>query len=39
VRRLTDPDVPAIAFNQALEAAFLLNPEKIAAALRTLAAA
>jgi 2-oxoisovalerate dehydrogenase E1 component beta subunit len=39
VRRLAGPDVPAIAFNQALETAFLLNPEKIAAALRTLAAA
>jgi 2-oxoisovalerate dehydrogenase E1 component beta subunit len=37
VRRLASPDVPATAFNEALEAAFMLNPEKIAHALRDLA--
>jgi 2-oxoisovalerate dehydrogenase E1 component beta subunit len=38
VRRLASPDVPAVAFNEDLEAHFMLNPEKIAAALRDLAA-
>jgi 2-oxoisovalerate dehydrogenase E1 component beta subunit len=38
VRRLASPDVPAVAFNDALEAHFMLNPEKIAAAIRALAA-
>jgi len=38
VRRLGSPDVPAVAFNDDLEAHFMLNPEKIAAAIRDLAA-
>ncbi|MBK9710226.1 MAG: alpha-ketoacid dehydrogenase subunit beta [Kouleothrix sp.] len=38
VRRLGSPDVPAVAFNSALEAHFMLSPEKIAAAIRDLAA-
>jgi 2-oxoisovalerate dehydrogenase E1 component beta subunit len=38
VRRLASPDVHAVAFNDALEAHFMLNPAKIAAALRDLAA-
>jgi 2-oxoisovalerate dehydrogenase E1 component beta subunit len=38
VRRLAAPDVPAVAFNDDLEAHFMLNPEKIAAAIRDLAA-
>jgi len=38
VRRLASPDVPAVAFNDELEAHFMLNPTKIAAALRDLAA-
>lgn len=38
VRRLASPDVPATAFNEALEAHFMLNPTKIAHALRELAA-
>lgn len=38
VRRLASPDVPATAFNEALEAHFMLNPDKIAHALRELAA-
>src|SRR6266511_2120425 len=38
VRRLASPDVPAVAFNDELEAHFMLNPEKIAAAIRDLAA-
>ena len=38
VRRLGSPDVPAVAFNDALEAHFMLNPEKIAAAICDLAA-
>jgi 2-oxoisovalerate dehydrogenase E1 component beta subunit len=38
VRRLASPDVPAVAFNDDLEAHFMLNPEKIAAAIRDLAA-
>jgi 2-oxoisovalerate dehydrogenase E1 component beta subunit len=37
VRRLASPDVPAVAFNDALEAHFMLNPEKIAEAIRALA--
>jgi 2-oxoisovalerate dehydrogenase E1 component beta subunit len=36
VRRLAAPDVPATAFNEALEAAFMLDPDNIAAALRAL---
>jgi 2-oxoisovalerate dehydrogenase E1 component beta subunit len=38
VRRLASPDVPAVAFNDDLEAHFMLNPEKIADAIRALAA-
>lgn len=38
VRRCAAPDVPATAFNEALEAHFMLNPDKIAHALRELAA-
>ena len=38
IRRLASPDVPAVAFNEALEAAFMLNPDKIAVAIRDLAA-
>ncbi|HBY95839.1 MAG: alpha-ketoacid dehydrogenase subunit beta [Ardenticatenaceae bacterium] len=38
VRRLASPDVPAVAFNDDLEASFMLNPAKIAAAIRELAA-
>ena len=37
VRRLASPDVHAVAFSDALEAHFMLNPAKIAAALRELA--
>jgi 2-oxoisovalerate dehydrogenase E1 component beta subunit len=38
VRRLTGPDVPAMPFARPLEEAFMLNPTKIAAAIRELAA-
>ena len=38
VRRLASPDVPAVAFNDHLEAHFMLNPQKIATAIRDLAA-
>jgi 2-oxoisovalerate dehydrogenase E1 component beta subunit len=38
VRRLAAPDVPAVAFNDDLEAHFMLDPAKIAAAIRDLAA-
>ncbi|MEO7911719.1 MAG: alpha-ketoacid dehydrogenase subunit beta [Roseiflexaceae bacterium] len=38
VRRLAAPDLPAVAFNDDLEAHFMLNPEKIAVAIRDLAA-
>lgn len=38
VRRLASPDVHAVAFNDALEAHFMLNPAKIADAIRALAA-
>ena len=38
VRRLGSPDIPAAPFNEALEAHFMLNPEKIAEAIRDLAA-
>jgi len=38
VRRLAAPDLPAVAFNDDLEAHFMLNPAKIAAALEELAA-
>jgi 2-oxoisovalerate dehydrogenase E1 component beta subunit len=38
VRRLGAPDVPAVAFNDDLEAHFMLDPTKIAAAIRDLAA-
>jgi 2-oxoisovalerate dehydrogenase E1 component beta subunit len=38
VRRLAAPDLPAVAFNDDLEAHFMLNPAKIAAAIRDLAA-
>jgi 2-oxoisovalerate dehydrogenase E1 component beta subunit len=38
IRRLTGPDVPAMPFSTALEDAFMLNPAKIAQAMRDLAA-
>jgi 2-oxoisovalerate dehydrogenase E1 component subunit beta len=38
VRRLTGPDVPAMPFARPLEEAFMLNPTKIAEAMRELAA-
>jgi 2-oxoisovalerate dehydrogenase E1 component beta subunit len=38
VRRLASPDVPAVAFSDDLEAHYMLNPDKIAAAIRALAA-
>jgi 2-oxoisovalerate dehydrogenase E1 component beta subunit len=38
VRRLTGPDVPAMPFAKPLEDAFMLNPAKIADAIRELAA-
>lgn len=38
VRRLTGPDVPAMPFNQVLEAEFMPNPERVARAIRDLAA-
>jgi 2-oxoisovalerate dehydrogenase E1 component beta subunit len=38
LRRLAAPDVPAVAFNDDLEAHFMLDPAKIAAAIRDLAA-
>jgi 2-oxoisovalerate dehydrogenase E1 component beta subunit len=38
LRRLAAPDVPAVAFNDDLEAHFMLDPTKIAAAIRDLAA-
>ena len=38
VRRLASPDVPAVAFNDDLEAHFMLSPAKIASAIRSLAA-
>ncbi|HEX5503755.1 MAG TPA: alpha-ketoacid dehydrogenase subunit beta [Thermomicrobiales bacterium] len=38
IRRLTGPDVPAMPFNTKLEEAFLPNPERIAQAIRDLAA-
>jgi 2-oxoisovalerate dehydrogenase E1 component beta subunit len=38
VRRLTGPDVPAMPFAKPLEEAFMLNPTKIAEAMRELAA-
>ena len=38
IRRLTGPDVPAMPFNTKLEAEFLPSPERIARAMRDLAA-
>ncbi len=38
VRRVASPDVPSVAFNDDLEAHFMLNPKQIAAAIRDLAA-
>jgi 2-oxoisovalerate dehydrogenase E1 component beta subunit len=38
VMRVAGPDVPAVPYNHVLEDWFMPNPEKIAAALRTLAA-
>ena len=38
IRRLTGPDVPAMPFNKKLESEFLPNPERIAQAMRDLAA-
>ena len=36
MRRLTGPDVPAMPFANALEDAFMLNPARIAQAMREL---
>ena len=38
VTRVAAPDVPAMPFNKPQEEAFMPNPEKIAAAMRKLAA-
>lgn len=38
IRRLASPDVPPVAFNDDLEAHYMLNPQKIAAVIRDLAA-
>jgi 2-oxoisovalerate dehydrogenase E1 component beta subunit len=38
IRRLGSPDVPPVAFNDAIEAHYMLNPDKIAVAIRELAA-
>jgi 2-oxoisovalerate dehydrogenase E1 component beta subunit len=38
VRRLAGPDVPAMPFNHAMQDWFMLNPDKILAAIRDLAA-
>jgi len=38
IMRLTPPDVPAVPFSHPLQDAFMLNPDKIAAAMRKLAA-
>ncbi len=38
ITRLTPPDVPAVPFSPPLQDAFMLNPEKIAKAMRELAA-
>ncbi|MBX3082765.1 MAG: alpha-ketoacid dehydrogenase subunit beta [Anaerolineae bacterium] len=38
IRRLASPDVPPVAFSEPLEAAYMLSPEKITAAIRELAA-
>lgn len=38
VRRLASPDLPTVAFNDDLETHFMLNPDKIANAVRDLAA-
>lgn len=38
VRRLAGPDVPAVPFSYPMQEWFMLNPEKIAAAMRELAA-
>jgi 2-oxoisovalerate dehydrogenase E1 component beta subunit len=37
IQRLCGPDVPAMPYNATLEKAFMLNPEKIAVAIRALA--
>jgi 2-oxoisovalerate dehydrogenase E1 component beta subunit len=37
IQRLCGPDVPAMPYSATLEKAFMLNPEKIAAAIRALA--
>lgn len=38
ITRVTGPDVPAMPYNQGMEDFFMPNPEKIAAAMRELAA-
>jgi len=38
IRRLAGPDVPAMPYSHPLQDWFMLNPEKIAAAMRELAA-
>jgi 2-oxoisovalerate dehydrogenase E1 component beta subunit len=38
IRRLASPDLPPVAFNDDLEAHYMLNPQKISAAIRDLAA-
>jgi 2-oxoisovalerate dehydrogenase E1 component beta subunit len=38
IRRLASPDTPPVAFSEPLEAQYMLTPEKIADAIRELAA-
>jgi 2-oxoisovalerate dehydrogenase E1 component beta subunit len=38
IRRLGGPDVPGVPFSHPMQEAFMLNPDKIAAAMRDLAA-
>ncbi|MDZ4764775.1 MAG: alpha-ketoacid dehydrogenase subunit beta [Chloroflexota bacterium] len=38
IRRLTAPDVPGVPFNHGMQEYYMLNPDKIAAAIRELAA-
>jgi 2-oxoisovalerate dehydrogenase E1 component beta subunit len=38
IRRLASPDLPPVAFNDDLESHYMLNPQKISAAIRDLAA-
>jgi 2-oxoisovalerate dehydrogenase E1 component beta subunit len=38
VRRMAGPDIPAMPFNHAMQEHFMPNPDKIAAAIRQIAA-